>query len=63
MGIRGAHNILPARTMNLQLGQTAEVHIGKAIDTRDYTLETKEKLISDVRDAIQRLAGDSPALT
>lgn len=55
IGIRGAFDILPARTFELNIDQTAEIHIGKPIDTTQYTLENKEELIKVVHDAIQQL--------
>jgi len=57
IGIRGAHDILPARTYRFNLNQTAEIHIGQAIDAAEYTLENKEELIRRVFDAIHELAG------
>jgi len=55
IGIRGANNILPARTFQINLHQTAEVHIGKPIDTSEYTLETKDLLIERVYLQIKKL--------
>ncbi|WP_407637804.1 lysophospholipid acyltransferase family protein [Legionella adelaidensis] len=54
-GIRGAHTILPANTFQFNLNQTAEIHIGKAIDASEYTLENKEELINRVHTAIKHL--------
>lgn len=56
IGIRGAFNILPARTMQLNLNQHAEIHIGKAIDASKYTLEEKDQLIAIVHQAIKELS-------
>lgn len=58
MGIRGAFDILPARTFQLNLNQTAEIHIGKPIDASEYTMENKEQLIEKVHQSIQALIGD-----
>lgn len=55
IGIRGAHNILPARTHQFNLNQTAEIHIGEPIDASKYTLANKEILVSEVFDAIKKL--------
>jgi len=55
IGIRGAFNILPARTQQFNLHQTAEIHIGKPIDASKYTQETKEDLISTVHEAMKKL--------
>jgi len=55
MGIRGAHNILPARTHQFNLNQEVEVHIGKPVDASKFTLENKEVLIEQVYQEIKRL--------
>jgi 1-acyl-sn-glycerol-3-phosphate acyltransferase len=59
LGIRGAFDILPARTLRFNLGQHAEVHIGQPIDASAYTLENKEELIQKVHAALCELAGDT----
>ena len=58
IGIRGANAILPARTFQFNLGQTAEVHIGAPIDASNYTLETKDRLITKVHAAMSELIGE-----
>ncbi|HBI22472.1 MAG TPA: 1-acyl-sn-glycerol-3-phosphate acyltransferase, partial [Legionella sp.] len=61
IGIRGASAILPARTHQLNLNQTAEVHIGKPIDASPYTLDNKEALIEQVFQSIKQLVeGNAP---
>jgi len=55
IGIRGAYDILPARTFQFNINQTAEVHFGKAIDASKFTLENKEKLIEEVFQSIKQL--------
>ena len=59
MGIRGAYDILPARTYQLNINQTAEIHIGKPIDASQFTLENKDELIKEVFESIKSLAEDS----
>ena len=59
MAVRGANNILPPHTLDLKLGQSAEVHVGDIVDTRQYTMDTKDQLIADVRRVIQALAGET----
>lgn len=56
VGIRGSNKVLPAKTLNFNLNQEVEVHIGKPIDTQHYTSETRDLLIEEVRKAIARLA-------
>ncbi len=61
IGIRGANAILPARTHQLNLNQTAEVHIGKPIDASPFTLDNKEELIEQVFQSIKQLVeGGAP---
>ncbi len=60
MGIRGAFNILPARTTQFNLHQTAEIHIGKPIDASLYTIEDRDKLMAVVHEAIKNLLGEKP---
>lgn len=55
IGIRGASDILPARTRQLNLNQKAEVHIGQPIDASKFTLENKEILIEQVHQVIKHL--------
>ncbi len=57
IGIRGAFDILPARSLQFNIEQTAEVHIGKAIDASKYTIEEKEALMQLVHKEIERLVG------
>lgn len=58
IGIRGAFNILPARTFQFNLKQKAEIHIGQPIDASKYTLENKEELIDVTHKAIKKLVGE-----
>lgn len=57
IGIRGAYDIQPAKTMQFNLGQTAEVHIGEAIDASAYSTEQKDELIARVSESIRSLIG------
>ena len=45
IGIRGAYNILPARTTAFNLNQHAEIHIGEAIDAAQYTKDDLVKVV------------------
>ncbi|HBD7398293.1 lysophospholipid acyltransferase family protein [Legionella longbeachae] len=58
IGIRGANNILPARSFNIHLKQKAEIHIGKPIDAAQFTLENKDALIKQTFNAIKELVGE-----
>ncbi|OCH97822.1 glycerol acyltransferase [Legionella jamestowniensis] len=59
IGIRGAYDILPAKTTQFNINQTAEVHIGQAIDASEYTLANKDELINRVHQSIKELIGES----
>lgn len=58
IGIRGANNILPARTFNIHLNQKAEIHIGKPIDASQFSMETKNELVQQTYQAIKELIGE-----
>ncbi|MGD9108441.1 MAG: lysophospholipid acyltransferase family protein [Gammaproteobacteria bacterium] len=56
VGIRGAGKVLPPKTLNFNLGEHVEVHIGKPIDTTQYTPAQRDQLVEDVRAAIKEAA-------
>lgn len=58
IGIRGAFNILPARSFSINLNQHAEIHIGRPIDASQFTVENKEELIKQTYDAIKELVDE-----
>lgn len=58
IGIRGAFDILPARTFNINLNQKAEIHIGEPIEASKYTIENKEELIKKTYQSIKELVGE-----
>ncbi len=55
IGICGAYDILPARTHQFNINQTAEIHIGQPIDASQFTLDNKEELIDQVYQSIKHL--------
>lgn len=59
IGIRGAFNILPARTFRINLNQKAEIHIGNPIDTSKFAVENKDELITQTYKAIKELIGEN----
>ena len=59
IGVRGAFDIIPAKTYDFYLNKSAEVHIGEPIDASEFTLANKEELIKITRDRIKILAGDN----
>jgi len=59
IGVRGAFDIIPAKTYDFYLNKAAEVHIGKPIDASQFNLDNKEELIKITRDSIKKLVGDN----
>ncbi|MBA4696584.1 MAG: 1-acyl-sn-glycerol-3-phosphate acyltransferase [Legionella sp.] len=55
IGIRGAYEILPAKTTQLQTNQSVQICIGEPIDASAYSLANKEVLIERVHQAMQAL--------
>ncbi len=58
IGIRGAYDILPARTKRFNINSTAEVHIGEAIDASQFTQANKQALIDKTHDVMKKLVGE-----
>ncbi len=58
IGIRGAFNILPARSFRINLNQNAEIHIGEPIQASQFTLENKEALIEQTYQSIKKLIAE-----
>lgn len=58
VGIRGAFDIIPARTFNINIKQKAEIHIGAAIDASRFTIKNKDELIQQTYQAIKKLSGE-----
>ena len=56
LGIRGAHDVLPAKSLAFCLGREAEIHVGSPIDARRYTIETRDALMAEVERQIRELA-------
>jgi 1-acyl-sn-glycerol-3-phosphate acyltransferase len=59
IGIRGAYNILPARTIQFNLNQIAEIHVGEPIDASQYSSATKDELVKLVYQSIKALIGET----
>ena len=60
IGIRGATAVLPAKSIRLNLGCTAEVRLGEPIDARLYSLDRREQLMHEVERRICALAAIEP---
>ena len=59
IGIRGAHEVLPARTFRYGTHQKVEVHIGAPIDASLYTIETRDELIQRTHTVMKELVGQT----
>lgn len=59
IGIRGAYDILAAKSLRVNLGQQAEIHIGEPIDAGEYQLENKDQLIEKTYQIIKQLVGET----
>lgn len=57
VGIRGVGKVLPPKTLDFNLGEHVEIHIGKPIDTTQYMPAQRDQLVEDVRVAIKIVAG------
>jgi 1-acyl-sn-glycerol-3-phosphate acyltransferase len=60
LGIRGAYDVLPARSTRFNLNQDVEIHVGEAIDASVYSLEDKDALIKTVEQSLVALTGQKP---
>lgn len=59
IGIRGAREVLPAKTLRFELGRTAEVHVGQPIEAASYSTSSRSALMAEVRRRIGELAGEA----
>lgn len=53
MSIKGANKVLPAKSYNYSINETVELTAGKPIDTSDYDLLGRDKIMSIVRSQIE----------
>lgn len=60
IGIKGAYEILKSQSMQLNMNQLAEIHIGEPIDASLYTMERRDELIAKVRQVMEDLLADKP---
>ena len=56
IGVRGARDVLPAKTSRFVLDREAEVRIGRPIDAATYTVEERRALMAEVEGQIRELA-------
>jgi 1-acyl-sn-glycerol-3-phosphate acyltransferase len=58
IGIRGARDVLPAKTLRFELDREAEVRIGRPIDASTYTIATRDALMAEVERQLRDLTGE-----
>jgi 1-acyl-sn-glycerol-3-phosphate acyltransferase len=61
VGIYGSNKILPKGSLKISSG-VINIVVGKPIDTKLYSIENKEELMTRVRDEINRLREEAKAL-
>jgi len=57
VGIVGAHHILPAGSLDINIGQQVNVHIGRPVDSSDYDTRTRGKLLKVIECQIRQMIG------
>ena len=58
IGIRGAFDILPAKTRRFNIHQKVEIHIGEPVDASQYRIDNKDELIDRVHREMKILVGE-----
>ncbi len=58
VGIRGANEILPARTSQFNINQKAKIYVGKPIDASVYDITQRGELVDIVHGSILELVGE-----
>ncbi|HET8850080.1 MAG TPA: lysophospholipid acyltransferase family protein [Marinobacter sp.] len=61
VAIRGIHQVLPARTFQINLGQPVDVRVGQPIDTAGKSREDLPALMAQVREEMVSLLGNGEA--
>ena len=61
VAIRGIHRVLPARSMQINLGQPVDVRVGAPIDTAGKSKEDLAGVMEEVRQRLEELLGDGEA--
>ena len=57
VGIRGAYDVLPAKTSRFHLGRQVEVHIGRPVDASQFKKQERDQLMLEVESQIRELIG------
>jgi 1-acyl-sn-glycerol-3-phosphate acyltransferase len=58
VAIRGIHKVLPARSLQINLGQPVDVRVGTPIDTAGKGKDDLPQIMADVRQRLEQLLGD-----
>lgn len=61
VAIRGIHRVLPARTLQINIGQSVQVQVGEPLDTAGMTKDDLPELMAEVRQRMETLLGDGEA--
>jgi len=61
VAIRGIHQVLPARSWQLNLGQPVDVRVGQPLDTAGMTKADLPELMAEVRQRLETLLGNGEA--
>jgi 1-acyl-sn-glycerol-3-phosphate acyltransferase len=59
VGVQGSEKVLPPETLDATFDQKVKITIGSPIEASRYTLEEKEGLMEEVREAISQLCGEA----
>ncbi|WP_372983012.1 lysophospholipid acyltransferase family protein, partial [Marinobacter sediminum] len=61
VAIRGIHQVLPARSWQINLGQPVDVRVGQPLETAGKTKAELEAVMAEVRLRLEALLGDGEA--
>ncbi|WP_303291094.1 1-acyl-sn-glycerol-3-phosphate acyltransferase [Marinobacter sp. SS5-14b] len=61
VAIRGIHQVLPARSLQINLGQPVDVRVGQPIDTAGKSKEDLGQIMDEVRQSMEDLLGNGEA--
>ncbi|SFN19972.1 lysophospholipid acyltransferase family protein [Marinobacter pelagius] len=61
VAIRGIHQVLPARTWQINLGQPVDVRVGKPLDVAGMSKQDLPEIMIEVRGRLEDLLGDGEA--
>ncbi|HLT14124.1 MAG TPA: lysophospholipid acyltransferase family protein [Marinobacter sp.] len=61
VAIRGINQVLPARSLQINLGQPVDVRVGKPIETAGRSKEDLAQVMAEVRQSMEELLGNGEA--